>query len=107
MTLTGIVLFSLIALTSQTSARPFTRRVAQIPAHLPMTGLILDSKNTILPEDPAICRAGLLVFSLPLRAARCVLFFGGARLGPGWGPKWMKGGRLFKKKAFFNRGPNF
>ena len=29
------------------------------PAHLLMTGLILDSKNTILPEDPAISPAGL------------------------------------------------
>ena len=26
--------------------------MATAPAHLLMTGLILDSKNTILPEDP-------------------------------------------------------
>jgi hypothetical protein len=38
-----------------------TARKATAPAHLVMTGLILDSKNKnmILPEDPAISPAGL------------------------------------------------
>src|SRR5271166_717731 len=40
-------------------SRGSTARTATAPAHLPMTGLILDSKNVILPEDPAISPADL------------------------------------------------
>src|ERR1700739_805661 len=38
-----------------------TSRTATAPPHLLMTELILDSKNTILPGDPAISPAGLSI----------------------------------------------